>query len=284
MDGGDFLVTPFYFEVQGRIDRARDLQTELIQAIARLFETTPPETRTEHDPNSGLANLILRTPSMPLRYALIVSDVAHQLRSALDNLLFMLVHGETMSPDDQSKIEFPIRLDAKSYPKNPERRCLFGASTELRDAIWNLQPFRSDDATSHLLGLVHEVNRIDKHRFPASASTHSIDEVTPSHVAVTPIDPVQSVTRLRVFNAGAEGTEFPIASVITDPKSARVELSIASTESLRFDVVFGHGPRFTALDLESAIDAVENICTDLWDRFGQPDAPPHHQFPSANRW
>lgn len=113
----------------------------------------------------------------PLRWGVIVGEIAHNLRSALNALAWQLVIRAGGRPDSQT--EFPIFKDADRFFVEVETK-LRGVSDEMLAKIKDAQPFNlsPERVTKHALWLLHDLNKTDKHRLVLPVVT-AVREVTP---------------------------------------------------------------------------------------------------------
>jgi hypothetical protein len=98
----------------------------------------------------------------------IIGDIAHNLRSALDHVTWQLVLANGGEPKEGSGgTTFPILL------KKPRARLRIvgGVSADARDAIEAAQPYNAQpiDRNRHPLAALGHVSNTDKHREPAIA-------------------------------------------------------------------------------------------------------------------
>src|SRR5438552_3478733 len=91
----------------------------------------------------------------------VVGDVAHNLRSALDHLAWQLatLDGDPPEPD---KVQFPIfSEEPKSFLDHP---CLSGMRPEHRAVLEDLQPYKAGDGSGQTpLELLAWIKNTDKH-------------------------------------------------------------------------------------------------------------------------
>jgi hypothetical protein len=122
---------------------------------------------------------------IPDSFGLLVSDFLHSLRSGLDNLAYALMLAGPGPVTDKMKgtSEFPIfgDEDAKGQPGHGPG--MFAAAAHkyvgwkpgAKAAVESLQPYhRGQRFTSDPLWWLHELDRIDKHRFLHTAVTYSV--------------------------------------------------------------------------------------------------------------
>lgn len=98
------------------------------------------------------------------RYGVIVGDIAHNLRSALDNLVWQLVLANGQTPDRQTG--FPVFLSVNDYRKRSLPR-LHGVSADAQALIESVQPYHTPNDTvapqDSFLWLLNELSNEDKH-------------------------------------------------------------------------------------------------------------------------
>lgn len=115
------------------------------------------------------ANELLQHVSrkVPLRFGMLAGEIAHQLRSCLDHIAWLLSSTEYREGKSANAIAFPICLsepleedEIRSY-----RRKVKGIlSSNALALIKALQPYSASNPVDDPLAIVHELNRIDKHR------------------------------------------------------------------------------------------------------------------------
>ena len=92
----------------------------------------------------------------------VIGDVAHNLMSALDSIVWDLSATAipTLSEGERQSIGFPIAKDAKRYNASAARFASPAAQAEIERS----QPYHGDAPALEELWTIREVNRIDKHR------------------------------------------------------------------------------------------------------------------------
>lgn len=115
--------------------------------------------------NNQTREIVLRVKilkSAPLAWAIVIGEIAHNLRSCLDHMVWQLAL--TQVPVPYNKTEFPIFIKSADYNRKG-----LGNIRDLpapqKTFIEGLQPYhRGNDAHSDPLWLLHELNNTDKHR------------------------------------------------------------------------------------------------------------------------
>lgn len=102
--------------------------------------------------------------AVPLDLPLLAGEVTHQLRSALDHLVWQLVLGNTGQPPPGTRSGFPIFWTEAGY-NDRAPAMIAGVSANAATRIRAAQPFLAGaDAKRVSTWLVHELNNTDKHR------------------------------------------------------------------------------------------------------------------------
>ena len=128
---------------------------------------------------------LLNTVLPPIGIGLMVGDILHCYRAALDNLIWELITlTNGASPLAEMKPEFPIfvGIDRKGKPLTSEglRRRIegktHGLSPFLRTVLETMQPCNAThNPADHPLWLLHQLNNVDKHRMvPVLAIPHVV--------------------------------------------------------------------------------------------------------------
>lgn len=124
-----------------------------------LYEEVP-----EFDAETGWYKIKLRVfKQPPIEWGLILGDMIHNLRSALDQLVWQLVLLNGKKPRRQNG--FPIAADRDWFDREGVPKMLARVAPHDIEAIRAVQPYhRGDGAESHPLELLNWLNRVDKHQ------------------------------------------------------------------------------------------------------------------------
>lgn len=148
---------------KSKIARARELTDEVYVLLAK----NPPYSYClETDISSGKRATFAKLNEEALDKVVIrCGEILHNLRSALDH-----AYWEAVSPhiDDSSKhgaIQFPFAKDKSKLDAAIKSRLAHKVSNDFYLAIEGLKPHAGDGGNT-LLNLVHEINIVDKHKFP----------------------------------------------------------------------------------------------------------------------
>lgn len=148
--------------VNAKIQRAQDEIERLSKDVAASCEAQRVLFSEELRPDVGDKIWVFRgeTPIVPIEYSVRLGEIIYNLRSALDQLIWQLVHANYKTPGRHN--EFPI-LEDESRFNNAVKSKLKGVSQESSDKIREMQPFCKNDEWSALKTL-HALCNIDKHR------------------------------------------------------------------------------------------------------------------------
>jgi hypothetical protein len=143
-----------------KLDRAKKHLNDLEEGVNRFFETDPYELFVEDNLEAGQRqHKIRRVDPVPDALGLIAGDVIHNLRSALDHLVWQLVIANGKKPDDM-RTEFPVWSKEAGFKKGKPGRAK-GISKEALNVLYGLKPYQGGNDA---LWLLHQLDIVDKHR------------------------------------------------------------------------------------------------------------------------
>ena len=124
-------------------------------------------------------------PELLADYSARVGEIAYNLRSALDHLVWQLIWSNHELPTNHS--EFPIFNCGQRYLKASSRK-LKGMGPHHAALIEGFQPYHRGCAIGQHLWMLHLIGNIDKHRYlnpidlSYKADAHLQDDSVPSHL------------------------------------------------------------------------------------------------------
>lgn len=159
-----------------KIARASEHLDTLDSELDDLFQSEPEQEILDHTFDGTWHVISVNPPfeELPLRLSIICGDLVHNLRSALDHLVWQLVLAEGNEPDRANS--FPIYEKAKDFdkfvrsPKAPRRSPLHGINPNGQPwkLIEDAQPYRnrkySLSPMGHPLAILKLLSNFDKHR------------------------------------------------------------------------------------------------------------------------
>jgi len=152
--------------VRAKIRRAEKHLRELENALDAYFAENPYGLGARGDNRTGISTFyITQVADIPDDIRVIIGDVVHNLRSALDHLAWQLVISAGNRPT--GKTAFPICSEQKDFLKKGIEK-MRGMRQAAQDAIAVLQPYTGNDPNNNLLQL-HKLSNVDKHRVVLTA-------------------------------------------------------------------------------------------------------------------
>ena len=221
--------------VRAKIDRAKHHLDDLDAALKVLLGTEPDaKLPAVFDLDNQWKHLIVRhgkcnpvDPVLPL----IIGDCVHNLRSALDHLVYQLAVQNGASAKAASKTFFPIYLTKAQFDQRVEKLVKpFISATALAE-IEKCQPYSAYDVPAEAdIWILSQLDIIDKHRllivagqkFAATAFTVSIpggdirNEVIPE-------------PKWKSMEEGAEILALDFSQMNYLPNKMRVQIQLATT-------------------------------------------------------
>jgi hypothetical protein len=252
--------------VAAKIDRANALLDEM-KAEAHAFLAGPSyELRGSYDEATHAWEErlhILRQP--PLKLGVIVGDYVHNLRSALDQLVWQLVLLAGAEPARRNQM--PIEDTPDKFARNA-KRMLNGVSAGHRATLERAQPYHAaaELLTEHPLRVLRELSNVDKHQVVHPAYSF-LGDADPPTLSPQPPGPHGVKRILMARNARMEeGTVVIRVELHADePPPTSVDV----TGHITIDTAFGD-QRVDARFLRELLVYVLRIVGSVMADFGPP--------------
>lgn len=190
--------------IRAKIERAEEHINDLDSRIVAFLKSEAYSVSVEDDPKTDERAYRVHFHSpIPLALSLVAGDALHNLRSALDHLVWQLVEAAGNMPTRETA--YPIFKDASAAHKffqkskakpDPKIKGVPGAAVQLIEAT---NPYQGGN---NQLWAVHELNNIDKHRLLITVATES------RHMAIARDGKRQSVWERPDILLLQEGTEL----------------------------------------------------------------------------
>ena len=174
-DGGDLLCAMDLWGVRAKVDRARGG----LKNVETGIETrcADEKRRLELDIlRNAFSSRDAEEPQILYGYSVMVGEVAYNLRSSLDHLVWQLVRANGCDPKRSN--EFPVFWDEDRYRKKVGTK-LRGVAKRHRQMIEDVQPFRPESFVGPHLRMLHDICNTDKHRHLNVVDIHSIASAYP---------------------------------------------------------------------------------------------------------
>ena len=158
---------------RARLGRAEEHVETVERQIHTWFGHRPYRFVRHANPEFTRHSLTIRITKPPVlsQWSLIASDAVHNMRCALDHLVYGLaIRRFGDPPPDAKRLVFPICDSPKDFQKARSRICRLSAPVQT--AVEHLQPYyRSHPDLPPLLGLVRNLDNANKHRLVKLAVT-----------------------------------------------------------------------------------------------------------------
>lgn len=142
-------------------------QSWRLQASIREWNDSLPEDLYEgslSDDRKGFEMRLADFPPPPQQHwSLLVGDVFHNLRAALDALVWAHVNPEALTEDEAKRIYFPLSRTAEQWTRDRLTK-LKTVPDDVAELIGAEQPFQMENPEQSALILLHELDVQDKHR------------------------------------------------------------------------------------------------------------------------
>ena len=147
--------------VSAKIERASEQTQTLRSEMDELCSAIKQGVKEEFHGDAGEQRWVYcgERSDVPIAWSIRIGEILHNLRSALDHLVWQLVLANGQKPEHHNG--FPICSDKQVWLRECPRK-LQGVSDAIKNEIYLLQPFKA--AVSHPLLALRELHNIDKHR------------------------------------------------------------------------------------------------------------------------
>ncbi len=227
-----------------KIERAAHHITDLQREIQAFLASKPFKFVTREDPHTGAATHFTKAEKpIPETFSLIIGDAVHNMRSALDHLMFSIL-ADKVPIEATAEIQFPFARSESALPSTLKLRKVHLAGDKVVAEITALKPYPSTDANSpNFLHSLHRLDNTDKHRLiltVGNSAAISGDEFRKIAPGIQPL-PGQTF----VFQ---EGTKLRVQGAV--PRAPRKIRRAYRNKIIReyerdiqpaFDVSFGEG-------------------------------------------
>ena len=155
--------------VYAKVNRARDAMSSLELDVAAHCEVERRQQVTEIRQGAPLPKGSDEPPILH-DFSVRTGEIAYNLRSALDHLVWQLVLANAKTPGLWNA--FPICQDEAKYRRAAKGR-LQGLAEQHQEMIKGFQPYRENGGIGAHLWMLHSVCNIDKHRHLNVVNVHS---------------------------------------------------------------------------------------------------------------
>jgi hypothetical protein len=232
---------------RAKVERAEAAAQEMNDKWLDWVATNPYRSHVEQDAASGEYCLLydFSKPDVPLEFPVLLGEITHDLRSALDHLAWreaVEFLGRVPSEKEANQISFPIQRTRKKFEAHKLKKFV-------DDETWTImeryQPYdRGKPKRSKALELLHWINRMDKHRFIhgsrvliAQFPFKNLELVTWNPEARLVAAPISKNATGRVLLGESEISRYSF-----DPDRAAPEMQVIGTPPL--SISLGAAPKY----------------------------------------
>ncbi|HEY3436014.1 MAG TPA: hypothetical protein VGK41_10215 [Solirubrobacterales bacterium] len=142
-----------------KLDRAKRHLGDLESVIERFFETDPYLVAVEDNSETNRREFrVVRAQPVPMDLSVIGGDAVHNLRSALDHLIWQLVLANGGKPNKRTA--FPVWGSEADFVASRPGYAK-GVSEEAVEVLYGLKPYKGGNDA---LWRIHQLDIVDKHR------------------------------------------------------------------------------------------------------------------------
>jgi hypothetical protein len=148
-----------------KLARAQSHLKSLNRELAKFGEKNPYQVHAKASPDRRQVEVRLaQTLQAPILLAMILGDCIHNLRCALDHLIYALPRAPGADPRWEDWSQFPICDDSGRFASK-HGRDLCGVDPAAIRAIEDMQPYYGGNLVEgHPLWYLRELSNLDKHR------------------------------------------------------------------------------------------------------------------------
>jgi hypothetical protein len=150
-----------------KLDRAGDqfkaLRAEMESFLKSDVYEKQIQLYTDTDPQLVVHAWRLKQP-YPAMWSAMIGEIIHNLRSALDHLVFQLIILETGGPPTSNKTQFPIFLAEDGFKNRGIPQMIPKVGAKATALIKSVQPFATKEGKQSPLWHLSELSNWDKHR------------------------------------------------------------------------------------------------------------------------
>lgn len=144
---------------RAKVARALELLFQFDDRLHEYLDADPITLERQIQPDGETVAIALRVSQpVPIELSLLLGEITHQMRSALDHLAYALVKAAGNVPTRRTA--FPVLLTAPPSGLRIDG----GVGPAALAAVEDLQPYQRRDGSTHPLHVLTELWNIDKHR------------------------------------------------------------------------------------------------------------------------
>jgi hypothetical protein len=233
------MVSAHLVSVRLKIDRARNHFDHLSAAIHEAMRAKQNSNVSPFEFDGERNHLLLRAVEpRPLdqMVPLAIGDSVHNLRSALDHIVFQLAAINGAPAEAGEKTAFPIYSSPKGFKDFAKKSLAPFISAEALTAIAKLQPYEAGNGGPlSVLWMLSQLDNVDKHRIVVVVA----QKVRPYEFTITRFptgemfNHVLTESEWKPLEHGTELIRFNLSQLLSAP--GKVHLKVETTGAVLFD-------------------------------------------------
>ncbi|MFZ0798756.1 MAG: hypothetical protein WCA13_11740 [Terriglobales bacterium] len=220
--------------VRAKIDRAQH-HLDAVKTALKLVLGSESKTQSvafKIDPErQQLITTIPKAPPIDPALPLMIGDCVHNLRSALDHLVYQLALQNGASSKAAEKTFFPIYLTETEFDDRVKKLVKPFISDSAFTELQQSQPYAAYDIPEEAdIWILHKLDIIDKHRLLIVAGQQfAVTQFTLTFPNRAPWHEVISEPKWKPMEDGAEIIRFEIPGAFYAPGKVRVQIDAIKT-------------------------------------------------------
>ncbi|HEY3704327.1 MAG TPA: hypothetical protein VGL22_04650 [Terracidiphilus sp.] len=228
--------------VRAKIGRAQGYLAQVKSALNATLSTEskiePIPFNTHRQRHNQILIALSNFGPIGTDFPLIVGDCVHNMRSALDHLVYQLAILNHAPPEAAEKTMFPVCLtkEGNGFDSIVKRKVAPFVSSAALAELERCQPYKAYDVPEESdIWVLHKLDIIDKHRLLIIAREHyavtwfrvTLPNGSVSEKAIP--DP-----KWKPFEGGADIIRFDLSSAIPTPSPGEVKVEMQAAKSVQF--------------------------------------------------
>src|SRR6266545_1165396 len=150
--------------VRQKLIRAEEHLTPIKTGLEACLEKCSMISQRHIDAGNHQFRFTVGFPKPDLALSVIIGECLHNLRSALDHIVWQLVLANNQTPVKENM--FPVCDTPAGFARHVQKNRLRGVSVQAQAVIEGLQPYQGGQLNAHLhpLWVLNQLTNIDKHR------------------------------------------------------------------------------------------------------------------------
>jgi hypothetical protein len=253
-----------------KIDRAREqieaLKTELHAAMeSDAHKLDVKLTRDTYGGHAALTLTVSRLPVFSTEVSLLIGEVVHNLRSALDHLAWHLIPPariEQLSGRAAEVVYFPMARNRRGYLASISQR-LPGTSNDQRNVIERYQPYHRSEA-GRAMRTLRTLSNTDKHRFIVPALYFPLR--FRFELKYESAQQIEHVIRLRPGTEMKLGTPLSTWTFSRPPTNVSLTYELTCTPAFRPSLI-RPAPGNSIEDVSGTLTTIAELCLEIVEHF-----------------